>query len=478
MMLSRSKRSFILFMLLLVWFAVLITWALTVSQVELETSLQVRGSQQWIVKQPGVLRIVGLDLKIQRPTAIEDVKVRWARLDVVRPWQKLKETPNLVWQGQITAPKQPGDWQIETSFKLQGKVRIVSVRVKVDDSRGDSVLPAFRSATPVLLDETEPSKSIGVTAMRGDLKRGFDNQVYLTVPAGISPAVNYKDLYGKVQRLAPKPLGTPGQFSLKVRPELPSIKLEISDGEQDWVWHEDARAAFFDVQKVETASDSVRVTVKSRDGDRNYFVDLWCGEQWLATTLVPGDRAVSEVYLKGIHWRETDPPLWVQAYRNPFTPGELRGGQYLLHNKNLDHIQNQWLGMKANQVWRSTPPSIGTIAFIAGQLTPPPAIPALLIDSAQAAVPEMVESRRFWLRIAGTLLGLSTLAMLTLLLASYLRHRKRVQVRLLSILDEDEMDGETDTNVQRAWFDVAMTLAVMGLFLGGITWLFLTAKWG
>ena len=477
-MLSRGKRSFIFFMLLLVWFAVLITWALTISQVELETSLQVRGSQQWIVDEPGVLRVVGLDLKIQRPTAIEDVKVRWSRRDVVLPWQNLKETPTLVWQGQTTAPTQPGEWQIETSFKLQDKVRIVIAKVNVDDARDESRLPTFRPVTPVLLDETEPSKSIGVTAMRGELKRGFDNQVYLTVPAGISPVIKYRDLYGKVQRLDPKSLGAPGQFSLKVRPELPSIKLEISDGEQDWIWHEDARAAFFDIQKVEAASNSVRITVKSRDGDRNYFVDLWCGEQWLATTLVPGDREVSEVFLDGIHWTKTDPPLWVQAYRNPFTPGELRGGQYVLHKAQLDNLRKQWLGMQANQVWRSMPPSDDTIPFTAGQLTPPAAIPALLIDSAQAAVPEMVESRRFWLGTAGTLLGLSTLAMLTLLLSSYLRHRKRLRERLLSVIDEDELDGDTDTDVQRPWFDVAMTLAVMGLFLGGITWLFLTAKWG
>ena len=74
---TTKLRRKIGFTLVLIWFAVLITWMLSLSQVAVSTGLRVYGSQDHITNQSTVIRVVGLDTKANYPVAISDVQYRW-----------------------------------------------------------------------------------------------------------------------------------------------------------------------------------------------------------------------------------------------------------------------------------------------------------------------------------------------------------------------------------------------------------------
>ena len=86
----------------------LITWMLSLSQVAVNTGIRIYGSQDQIIDQHTVIRVVGVDTKANYPIAISNVEYRWLAPPQPSIWAPLEFTERLAWQAECKAPSQPG----------------------------------------------------------------------------------------------------------------------------------------------------------------------------------------------------------------------------------------------------------------------------------------------------------------------------------------------------------------------------------
>ena len=83
------------FILILIWFGVLVTWMLSLSQLEVSAGIRIYGSRDHIIDQSTVIRVVGFDTKANYPLAISDVEYRWVTTAQTSDWLPLEFTERL-----------------------------------------------------------------------------------------------------------------------------------------------------------------------------------------------------------------------------------------------------------------------------------------------------------------------------------------------------------------------------------------------
>ena len=64
---TQGGRKYTRLIVLLLWFGVLFTWMLSLSQVSMDSGLQIYGSRDHVIGQRSVIRVVGVDTKVKYP---------------------------------------------------------------------------------------------------------------------------------------------------------------------------------------------------------------------------------------------------------------------------------------------------------------------------------------------------------------------------------------------------------------------------
>ncbi|MGB0647310.1 MAG: hypothetical protein ACPGQS_09065, partial [Bradymonadia bacterium] len=169
-----SKRSrHIGFALVLLWFAMLITWMLSLSQVAVNTGIRIYGSQDQIIDQHTVIRVVGVDTKANYPIAISNVEYRWLAPPQPSIWAPLEFTERLAWQAECKAPSQPGVATLEVRAKVRGDLVTAQSKLAIQPNDPMENRPQLRS-TPTIRWQTQNERKLVITPLDGAVQREFE----------------------------------------------------------------------------------------------------------------------------------------------------------------------------------------------------------------------------------------------------------------------------------------------------------------
>ena len=471
---TTKLRRKIGFTLVLIWFAVLITWMLSLSQVAVSTGLRVYGSQDHITNQSTVIRVVGLDTKANYPVAISDVQYRWITPTQTSIWAPLEFTERLAWQTECTAPSEPGIATLEVRAQIRGDLVTAQTKLAIQPNGSIENRPQLRSP-PTIRWQTPKERKLLIAPLDGVVQRGFENTFVLFVDDNSPPpSISYIDATQRTQVISIDASDVENIYTFKLTPNVGELALTLSSPEAVGRVDFPTVLAYFKVLAPDTQLDHINATIESRDQDGNILVDLWRGPYWLHTSRLKGRNRLNPVqFATRTHSGES---VWVQAYTNPFNPRQAQGGQYVFIGRIGHQVLTEWRTSPKMRPFHRIEDSKHRNRFIRGRLVPPDNQPKLIADSSRYQTPEGQADRQYWMRIVSALLAMSTVAVLLVVILRVMRHRKHLEKRFEEMDEEDDLlenGGELKTSLR----DGIILLIFVGVLIAGVGWLFFTARW-
>ena len=152
---NQRHQTYIRFIVILLWFAALFTWMLSLSQASVDSGLHIYGAVDHVAGQRSVIRVVGVDTKVRHPIPIINPTHRWRKDEIETDWQPLERIQRTVWQAEITAPKSPGIWTLEVRATVRDN--LVQATTNLD-------ITAERSIPDELRFDAIPTMELSVCA--------------------------------------------------------------------------------------------------------------------------------------------------------------------------------------------------------------------------------------------------------------------------------------------------------------------------
>ena len=301
-----------------------------------------------------------------------------------------------------------------------------------------------------------------------------------------------------------------GLASLTTTPQTPTVDLtarlttttppdEGSVGEpvtlevKERVWPEAHQFSLRPATQRVGPTRAPLLSLKSTTHVKALFVDLWWGERWVDTRVVPLDQSgeaqlhlsLPQVYAWGDERggaREASPTLlWAQTYHSPYQPGETRGGSYLLYapHEMSDERVGAWLMDQLKHVkltklrWPHLSPKQWLnplpLRLALGRVARPLTDPQLIINSvASAEATAGAMKARYQVNFLVVMASLCALLMLGLGGLMWGHERRLAPLR-----------AELNIN-KRRWEALGWLLSVsviLACFFGGMVYLIYVIRW-
>ncbi len=472
---NQSRRKQIRFACVLLWFAVLFTWMLSLSQVSIDTGLQIYGSRDHVTGQRAVIRVVGVDTKVRYPTPILKPEHRWRKGEQVTPWRPLEFTKKVAWQAELQTPMTPGIWSLEVRATVRDTPVIASTKLVVSADQDPPRTQLFNPSREIDWHPKMPVDFVNIAPLDGTIKRGFQNRFVLTTPqVNHLPTLSYIDARHLSQSVTLNPADVEGVFTFDINPSVGELVMKVETPDATGALELSTELAYYRIKSTPIQTGEIKFSVQSRDRDKNILVDLWQAQYWLQTQRLAGNQTLNAAQFSttgtAVH------PLWVQAYTNPLNPVQARGGQFILTNEAAQRIRNAWAHTEGAKRFTPLISSKLLSHFLRGQLSQPKATPQLIADSSIHQAPELMKAKHKWMTIVATLLALSTVILLATVLIRLSRHRAELRTRFLNLDSEDELSADQE-RLESSIRDGVIMLLFIGVLVAGITGLLLNARW-
>lgn len=472
---TQIGRKYTRLIVLLLWFGVLFTWMLSLSQVSMDTGLQIYGARDHVIGQRSVIRVVGVDTKVNYPIPIRNPQHRWRNGEHQTDWRSLEFTQRVAWQAGITTPLSKGIWTLEVRADIRGERVNAATQLMVTDQQSTFDPIAFSPAVKV---EWLPKKDAGflnIAPLDGTIIRGFPNTFVLTTTqVSPPPTVSYLDARHLNQFVTLSPADVQGVYTFEINPAVGELVFKVQAADAIGTIELSTVLAYYRIEAAPVQTGEVEFSVESRDRDQNILVDLWQSQYWLQTNRLPGEQTLNAAQFS-TSGRGSN-PLWVQAYNNPLNPIQARGGQFILTNEAEKRVLSAWQTTDDDLRFSPLRKSVLYPRFVRGQLSPPISKPLLIADSSIHLAPELMTQKRKWMKVVAWLLAFSTFSLITVVLIRVNRHRAELRTRFLDLDSEDEL-SEDHERLESSIRDGVIILFFIAILVAGITWLFLNAHW-
>ena len=237
----------------------------------------------------------------------------------------------------------------------------------------------------------------------------------------------------------------------------------------------------------------VSFKVKSSVRVKQLFFDLWWGDVWIETKVIEvnDNEGYLRIDLPHTHLPLTQPHLlWAQVYKNPYLPGDIRGGTYLLYEpsskktssytklqlgewlknkliKNKVEPESYWPMLSADRLMTSKLLRLGL-----GRFKRPQTNPQIIIDSgssAQEMVYQMRAQYQRWFFIAMSVMYALICSAIGWLMWSH--YKSMIAHPLLA----DLYGGQHMRRSTLRWFFFIVVTLLS--FFGGMIFLVFTIRW-
>ena len=526
-----SKRQRIARLLILSLFAVALSGGLIITQINVKRGLIVYCDElkDREVNSSMVIRVEGRSLPFRQSITLESAQVRLknAQNQLVLE-QKLKPALESMWQTVINLPSAPGQYQLlisATGFEhpSANHGQVPKAPVNLNAKSLINVLPA-RLSSPIL-----PPLAQTPTTARERLGEGtlsfypMDQRLSSELPSDI--AVIAQDEMGEpwtgsaklklLEGLIAQPVQPTIKFSqqgfaqLSIIPRSMSLRMSVealinTESDRENLSSSDERFSprahqfnIYPKSRSVSSNGRLRFSVDSTYRSPQLYVDLWWGQQWLATQALKMRELHPQTQMGGLISRgegvidipqlnaKTPQLLWLQSYQLPYQIDEVRGGAYLLWtppNYELDKKVN-WLQKLAKNLaiepsgyWESlgkqialSPPLLRTLL---GRLARPPAYPSVLINSGVSAELTAKKQRsrymKLYLEFMAALCLVTMIWLLTLVLLTY---RKQIA------LPEWSDAGSVQQARRMALYWIAPMMLILIVFFGAMILLVYKISW-
>jgi hypothetical protein len=472
---TTNRRKYIRLLVLLIWFGILFTWILSLSQVSMDSGLQIYGSRDHVTNQHSVIRVVGIDTKVKSPIPIQSPEHRWRNGEQLTEWKPLKFTQRVAWQAGVTAPATEAIWTLEVRANVRGERVIAATQLNVMKQQLPLDTIAFKPASEIDWDTDQETAHVNITPLDGSVLRGFQNTLVLTTTQiGPPPRVSYLDARHMNQMVSLTPADVQGVYTFDISPAVGELVFKVETAGATGTIQLSTKLAYYRIEAVPVQTGDLRFSVQSRDRDKNIMIDLWQSQYWLQTRRLPGEQAVNATQFSTQSHGPS--PFWVQAYNNPLNPIQARGGQFILTNETEKRVLAAWLKTNESLRFASLQQSTLYPRFVRGQLSPPISKPLLIADSSIHQAPELMVEKQKWMKIVAWLLALSTFALIAAVLIQIKRHRAELRSRFMDMDSDDEL-SEDQERLESSMRDGIVMLLFIAILVAGVTWLFINARW-
>ena len=443
---------------ILLLFGVTLAGGLAISFITVKRGLVIYSDdpQLW---QPGhqvTFRIIGYSLPIRLPIELKEASAKvYSATGELLGHEPLKPGLNHMWQGTLTLPEHPGDYELTVQARgwehpgVSGDEvhrELISLNARSsfrlsDQSSQVSIWPGL-SETPKTVAGREglgtlsfyPAEQRLTTELPSDMfivaqapdGRPWQGEVLIQREAGLVGKELPEALFTDRRGLARLPVSPRSlQMSVKVSAEIPDLEtpdlpLETTITHERLVPRPHQFNLTASHQLVRAGGLITLLTQSTRVADQLY-VDLWSEGRWLLTKLIPLSPVVDKGRrdrLKATGQQKMTVPdlslnaqseprlLWLQSYLVPYQIDEVRGGQYLLYlPKDYSKVEAaQWFRKQLIEAhvepegyWSQLSDddllSADVLRLALGRLKRPSTNPQLIVDSADSAI-AMAERQR------------------------------------------------------------------------------------
>lgn len=484
-----KKAHKALCVLAIIWILALFCFGIFISQIDHLYALQLFGSEQALTGQTFALRLSARDLKYHQTAQIHSATVALWNGDRLISKTPLQERADVFLQANLNAPAEPGRYRLNVEAKLQNEIElqaeaflIVHQTPQFSVNASEPSHAYVERKGPVLLE---------LYPIEGAVSSGLPSRLLLRATENAKPVetqINIQWLEGRSARPLPTTLqtGKDGLAEWTLDPREPVLKgrftvegTEPSSAEPR-ILPQATQFVFEALSPIHHQNLPLRIRSLYQQGI--VFIDLFYHNYWIYTTSATLSEGQARVQLPLPAFPENPAPIWVQAYRSAFLPGEARAARHILSSDEANLSTLERLIHAYHNAFRDLDVDLPTpqasierqANFLLSLLPAPTNEPPLLCDSSETTRQEVATFQKLWkTRILIALIA-STLVLFAFI---FIQLRKNTQQTAQAWHEAGGDEDGDPGNRRHGPMLMILFFVLLGLFLFGLLELYLQVLW-